>query len=142
MVIAKQHLLPRKLKDNGLIRRAIHFSPNAVESIVSEYTLEAGLRGLERKLDSVCRKIARQIAEGQKGKFAVTCQNLTKYLGPPQYINEMDQEESQVGLATGLAWTEVGGEHLYIETSLFPGKGELQLTGRSVKLCRSLHGPH
>nr|WP_319395241.1 endopeptidase La [uncultured Desulfobacter sp.] len=130
VVIAKQHLLPRKLKDNGLIRRAIHFSPNAIESIVSEYTLEAGLRGLERKLDSVCRKIARQIAEGQKGRFAVTCQNLTKYLGPPHYINEMDQEESQVGLATGLAWTEVGGEHLYIETSLFPGKGELQLTGQ------------
>ncbi|PIE62305.1 MAG: endopeptidase La [Desulfobacter postgatei] len=130
VVIAKQHLLPRKLKDNGLIRRAIHFSPNAIEAIVSEYTLEAGLRGLERKLDSVCRKIARQIAEGKKGKFAVTCQNLTKYLGPPQYINEMDQEDSQVGLATGLAWTEVGGEHLYIETSLFPGKGELQLTGQ------------
>ncbi|MGD9823214.1 endopeptidase La [Desulfobacter sp.] len=130
VVIAKQHLLPRKLKDNGLTRRAINFSPNAMESIVSEYTLEAGLRELERKLDSVCRKIARQIAEGQKGRFSVTCQNLTKYLGPPQYINEMDQEESQVGLATGLAWTEVGGEHLYIETSLFPGKGELQLTGQ------------
>ncbi|MDQ1270587.1 MAG: ATP-dependent Lon protease, partial [Thermodesulfobacteriota bacterium] len=130
VVIAKQHLLPRKLKDNGLIRRNIQFSPNAMESIVSEYTLEAGLRELERKLDSVCRKIARKIAEGQKGRFAVTCQNLTQYLGPPQYINEMDQEESQVGLATGLAWTEVGGEHLYIETSLFPGKGELQLTGQ------------
>ncbi len=130
VVIARQHLLPKKLKDNGLTRRAINFSPNAMESIVSEYTLEAGLRELERKLDSVCRKIARQIAEGQKGRFSVTCQNLTKYLGPPQYINEMDQEESQVGLATGLAWTEVGGEHLYIETSLFPGKGELQLTGQ------------
>ena len=130
VVIAKEHLLPRKLKDNGLIRRSIHVSPNAMESIVSEYTLEAGLRELERKLDSVCRKIARQIAEGQKGRFTVTCQNLTRYLGPPQYINEMDQEESQVGLATGLAWTEVGGEHLYIEVSLFPGKGELQLTGQ------------
>ncbi len=130
VVIAKEHLLPRKLKDNGLIRRSIQFSHNAIESIVSEYTLEAGLRELERKLDSVCRKIARQIAEGKKGRFTVTCQNMTKYLGPPQYINEMDQEESQVGLATGLAWTEVGGEHLYIEISLFPGKGELQLTGQ------------
>ncbi|MDD9304234.1 MAG: endopeptidase La [Desulfobacter sp.] len=128
--IAKKHLLPRKLKDNGLIRRSIHFSPNAMESIVSEYTLEAGLRGLERKLDSVCRKIARQIAEGKKGKFTITKQNLTKYLGPPHYINEMDQEESQVGLATGLAWTEFGGEHLYIEISLFQGKGELLLTGQ------------
>ncbi|PIE61228.1 MAG: endopeptidase La [Desulfobacterales bacterium] len=128
--IAKRHLFPRKLKDNGLIRRAIHVSPGAMASIVSEYTLEAGLRGLERKLDKVCRKIARQVAEGKKGRFNVTRQNLTKYLGPPQFINELDQEESQVGLATGLAWTEVGGEHLYIETSLFPGKGEMQLTGQ------------
>ncbi|MEH0019086.1 MAG: endopeptidase La [Desulfobacter sp.] len=129
-VIAKKHLLPRKLRDNGLIRRSIHISPNAMESIVSEYTLEAGLRGLERKLDTVCRKIARQIAEGKKGRFNITKQNLTRYLGPAQYISELDQEESQVGLATGLAWTEVGGEHLYIEISLFQGKGELLLTGQ------------
>ena len=130
MEIAKRHLLPRKLRDNGLIRRSITLSDNAMESIVAEYTLEAGLRGLERKLDKVCRKIARQIAEGQKGRFKITKQNLARYLGPPQYISEMDQEESQVGLATGLAWTEFGGEHLYIEVSLFPGKGELLLTGQ------------
>ncbi len=129
-VIAKKHLLPRKLKDNGLIRRSIHISPKAIESVVAEYTLEAGLRGLERKLDTVCRKIARQIAEGKKGRFNITKQNLHKYLGPPHYISEMDQEESQVGLATGLAWTEYGGEHLYIEISLFQGKGELLLTGQ------------
>ncbi len=129
-VIAKTHLLPRKLKDNGLIRRSIHISPNAMECIVSEYTLEAGLRGLERKLDTICRKIARQIAEGKKGRFNITKQNLTRYLGPPRFINELDQEESQVGLATGLAWTEFGGEPLYIEISLFPGKGELLLTGQ------------
>ncbi|HCY86465.1 MAG TPA: endopeptidase La [Desulfobacteraceae bacterium] len=130
LVIAEKHLLPRKLKDNGLIRRSIHISPKAMESIVSEYTLEAGLRGLERKLDKVCRKIARQIAEGKKGRFNITKQNLNRYLGPPQYISELDQEESQVGLATGLAWTEVGGEHLYIEISLFQGKGELLVTGQ------------
>lgn len=130
LVIAQKHLLPRKLKDNGLIRRSVHISTKAMESIVAEYTLEAGLRGLERKLDKVCRKIARQIAEGKKGRFNITKQNLTRYLGPPQYISELDQEESQVGLATGLAWTEVGGEHLYIETSLFQGKGELLVTGQ------------
>ncbi|MCP4718044.1 MAG: endopeptidase La [Desulfobacteraceae bacterium] len=130
MTIAQKHLFPRKLKDNGLIRRSIHISPNALESIVSEYTLEAGLRGLERRLDTICRKIARQIAEGKKGRFAVTKQNLTKYLGPPHYMAELDQEESQIGLATGLAWTEFGGEHLYIEISLFPGKGELSVTGQ------------
>jgi ATP-dependent Lon protease len=129
-IIANTHLFPRKLKDNGLIRRSIHISPKAMEQIIGEYTLEAGLRGLERKLDAICRKIARKIAEGTKGKFNVTRQNLTKYLGPPQFYPELDQEESQVGLATGLAWTEVGGEHLYIEVALFPGKGELMVTGQ------------
>ncbi len=130
ILIARTHLLPRKLRDNGLIRRSITISTKAMESIVTEHTLEAGLRELERKLDTICRKIARKIAEGQKGKFTVTRQNLTQYLGPPQYMPELDQEESQVGLATGLAWTEVGGETLYIEVSLFPGKGELLVTGQ------------
>ncbi|WP_022668231.1 endopeptidase La [Desulfospira joergensenii] len=128
--IAKTHLFPRKLKENGLIRRSIHISPNAMASIVSEYTLEAGVRGLERRLDAICRKIARKIAEGKKGRFPVTKQNLVRYLGPPRFMPELDQEESQVGLATGLAWTEVGGEHLYIEISLFQGKGELMVTGQ------------
>ncbi|HKK98639.1 MAG TPA: endopeptidase La [Desulfotignum sp.] len=130
MEIARTHLLPRKLRDNGLIRRSITISPKAMESIVTEHTLEAGLRELERKLDTICRKIARKIAEGQKGKFTITRQNLTQYLGPPRHLTELDQEESQVGLATGLAWTEVGGETLYIEVSLFPGKGELMVTGQ------------
>jgi len=128
--IARRHLLPRKLKDNGLIRRSIHISPNAMQTIITEYTLEAGLRGLERNLDKICRKIARQIAEGKKGKFSITRQNLSTYLGPPKFMPELDQEDSQVGLATGLAWTEVGGEHLYIEVALYPGKGELTVTGQ------------
>jgi ATP-dependent Lon protease len=128
--IARTHLLPRKLRDNGLIRRSITINDKAMAAIVTEHTLEAGLRELERKLDTICRKIARKIAEGQKGKFTVNRQNLTRYLGPPQYLPELDQEESQVGLATGLAWTEVGGETLYIEISLFPGKGELLVTGQ------------
>lgn len=129
-VIAEKHLFPRKLKENGLIRRSIKISSGAMESIISDYTLEAGLRELERKLDAICRKIARQIAEGKKGKFSITKQNLTKYLGPARYISDLDREESQVGLATGLAWTEVGGETLYIEVSLYPGKGELMVTGQ------------
>lgn len=129
-VIAQQHLMPRKLKENGLVRRSIHISSGAMASIIADYTLEAGLRELERKLDAICRKIARKIAEGKKGKFSITKQNLTTYLGPPQYLTELDQEESQVGLATGLAWTEVGGEQLYIEVSLYQGKGELLVTGQ------------
>lgn len=129
-IIAQNYILPKKLKDNGLQRKPIHFSQGALNSIISEYTMEAGLRGLERKLDTICRKIARKIAEGQKGKFTISRQNLTSYLGPPQVISELDQEESQVGLATGLAWTEIGGEQLYIEVSLYQGKGELLMTGQ------------
>ncbi|MBU2430521.1 MAG: endopeptidase La, partial [Proteobacteria bacterium] len=129
-LIAEKYILPRKLRDNGLIRRSVTISSRAMEAIIGEYTLEAGLRGLERKLDTICRKIARKIAEGEKGKFVITMQNLNKYLGPPQFLSELDQEESQVGLATGLAWTEVGGEQLYIEVSLYQGKGELMVTGQ------------
>ncbi|THB74758.1 MAG: endopeptidase La [Desulfobacteraceae bacterium] len=128
--IAGMHLMPRTLKENGLIRRSITISSGAMVSIISEYTLEAGLRNLERNLDAICRKIARKIAMGKKGKFAVTRQNLASYLGPPKFVPEMDQEESQAGLATGLAWTEVGGEHLYIEVALCQGKGELSVTGQ------------
>ena len=129
-MIATKHLFPRQLKENGLVRRAITISSGAMNSIITEYTLEAGLRGLERRLGKICRKIARQIASGKKGKFPVTRRNLMKYLGPPRFIPELDQEESQVGLVTGLAWTEVGGEPLYIEVALFEGKGEVAVTGQ------------
>ena len=129
-VIARKYLLPKKIKDNGLSNSLIFISPKAMETIISEYTLEAGLRGLERKLDAICRKIARKIAQGEKQKFSITKQSLAQYLGPPKYQLELDQEESQVGLATGLAWTEAGGEHLYIEVSLYHGKAELLVTGQ------------
>ncbi|ACN16123.1 Lon4 [Desulforapulum autotrophicum HRM2] len=128
--IATTHLFPRQLKENGLGRRHITISSGALAAVISEYTLEAGLRELERKLGAICRKIARKIAEGQKGKYAIKKQSLTTFLGPPTYVDELDQEESQVGLVTGLAWTEVGGEPLYIEVALCHGKGELSVTGQ------------
>ncbi|MBF0204909.1 MAG: endopeptidase La, partial [Desulfamplus sp.] len=130
MLIAKKHLLPRQIKENGLTRRLIYISDGAMDTVISEYTMEAGLRELERKLGTICRKIARQVAEGEKGKFNVTRQGLTKFLGPPIYLIDMDQDESQSGLVTGLAWTEFGGEVLYIEVSLCHGKGELTVTGQ------------
>ncbi len=128
--IATEFLFPKKIKDNGLTRRNIQITPEAMDKIVTEYTLEAGVRGLERQLDKVSRKVAYKIAQGEKGKFTIDPDTLSDYLGPPKFQPELDQEESQVGLATGLAWTEAGGEHLYIEVSLFPGKGELLLTGQ------------
>ena len=128
--IAEHHLVPRQIKENGLSAKRIRFSRGAIEQIINEFTQEAGVRNLEREIGAICRKVARKIAEGRAKRVSVTRRNLGQYLGPPKYLPEMDKEESQVGLATGLAWTQVGGEVLYVETTLMPGKGELILTGQ------------
>ncbi|MBU0986123.1 MAG: endopeptidase La, partial [Proteobacteria bacterium] len=128
--IAWRHLIPRQIKENGLNSKKISFSPGALQQIIAEYTSEAGLRNLEREIGTLCRKVARKIAEGEKGPFQVTKNNLQKYLGVPKYFPEMDQESSQVGLSTGLAWTQAGGEVLYVEATLIGGKGELIVTGQ------------
>jgi ATP-dependent Lon protease len=128
--IAFKHLLPRQVKENGLKSRTLTISAGAMNQIISEYTAEAGLRNLEREIGTICRKAARQIAENRKKKFQVTRGNLHRFLGVAKFIPEMDQEKSQVGLATGLAWTQAGGEVLYVEASLIGGKGELIVTGQ------------
>jgi len=130
MTIACRHLIPRQIKENGLKSRSLSISAGALRQIISQYTSEAGLRNLERELSTICRKAARQIAEGRKKSFKITRGNLHQFLGVAKYIPEMDQENSQVGLATGLAWTQVGGEVLYVEASLIGGKGELIITGQ------------
>ena len=129
-VIARRHLIPRQLKENGLKSKTLSISKGSLSKIISEYTSEAGLRNLEREISSLCRKVARKIAEGDKGPFRITKNNLQSYLGVPKYFPEMDQENSQVGLSTGLAWTQAGGEVLYVEASLIDGKGELIVTGQ------------
>ena len=128
--IAKNHLIPRQQKENGLSRRKISFTDGALLLMITEYTYEAGVRNLEREIGSVFRKIARKIAENQKGHFKVTRQNLHKYLGPPKYIPEFELEENDIGISTGLAWTQAGGEPLYVEAAAVYGKGEVQLTGQ------------
>ncbi|MBW1725649.1 MAG: endopeptidase La, partial [Deltaproteobacteria bacterium] len=128
--IAQRHLIPRQIKANGLKAKTLSISTGALVKVMSEYTSEAGLRNLERELGSLCRKVARKIAEGDKGPFKITKNNLEKYLGVPKYFSELDQENSQVGLSTGLAWTQAGGEVLYVEASLIGGKGELIITGQ------------
>jgi ATP-dependent Lon protease len=130
MAIARRHLIPRQIRENGLKPRQLSFSDAALRRIISDYTSEAGLRNFEREIAAICRKAARRFAEGRKRPVNVTRQLVEKYLGPAKYLQEMDQEESQVGLATGLAWTQVGGEVLYVEASLIKGKGELILTGQ------------
>lgn len=129
-IIAQKYLIPRQKKQNGLKDRDLVISPATLDLIISEYTSEAGLRNLECEIGSICRKVARKMAEGQKGPFAISRNNLHTYLGVAKYFQEMDQEEAQVGLATGLAWTQAGGEVMYVEASLIRGKGELIITGQ------------
>jgi len=129
-IIAKTHLLPRQKNECGLGEDDLKISDQALKQIITEYTAEAGLRNLEREIGSICRKSARSMAEGKKPPFHISRNNLQHYLGVPKYLPEMDQEESQVGLATGLAWTQVGGEVLYVEASLLEGKGDLIITGQ------------
>jgi ATP-dependent Lon protease len=108
----------------------LSISAGALHRVISQYTSEAGLRNLEREIGRICRKAARQIAEGRQRFFKITKSNLHQYLGVVKYLPELDQESSQIGLATGLAWTQVGGEVLYVEASLIGGKGELIVTGQ------------
>lgn len=136
-VIAEKYLIPRQIKENGLKKKNIEFSTGSLEKIIEEYTAEAGVRNLERALGKICRKIARNVAEDESGKkgakaarYKINKLMIQKYLGPPQFLPEMDKEESQPGLSTGLAWTQIGGEVLYIETTLVQGKGELLITGQ------------
>ena len=128
--IAFKHLLPRQIKEKGLKAQALKISAGAIDQIICEYTAEAGVRNLEREIGTICRKAARLTAENKQKKFQITRLNLHKYLGVAKFMPEMDQEQSQVGLATGLAWTQVGGEVLYVEASLIVGKGELIVTGQ------------
>ena len=130
-IIAKKHLFPDQIKDTGFTPKSISISNGALLQIITEYTSEAGLRNLERELGTICRKVARKIAEGEEtGPFKIKKSNLYKYLGVSKYISEMDQADDQVGLSTGLAWTQAGGEVLYIETTFIHGKGDLIITGQ------------
>ena len=130
LVIAEKYLLPRQVKENGLKKSNISFSTGSIESVIDVYTAEAGVRSLERELGKVCRKVARKITEGATVKTKVTKSSLPKFLGPPKYLREMENDAPQPGLSTGLAWTQIGGVVLFIETTLIHGKGELTITGQ------------
>ena len=131
MVIAKRYLLPRQIKENGISEKQIVLEDPILELMISEYTREAGLRNLEREIGKVCRKVARKVAEGGKGPYAISERTIATYLGPPKFLPESETDKiDQPGLATGLAWTEVGGEILYIEVAILKGKGNITLTGQ------------
>ena len=129
--IARRYLLPRQLSENGITERQIKLGDEMVKKIITHYTRESGLRNLEREIGKVCRKVARRIAEGGRGPYSISSRTLDKYLGPPIFLPEFEQEAiDQPGLTTGLAWTEVGGEILYVETMVIKGRGNLTLTGQ------------
>jgi ATP-dependent Lon protease len=127
--IATTYLLPRQMEENGIDPKVFDISNGAILQIISQYTQEAGLRNLERELASVCRKVARKVAEGKKEKTKINAKNLHQFLGPPYFLPDEEREQNEVGVATGLAWTEMGGEILQVEASTTPGKGALILTG-------------
>ncbi len=127
--IAERYLIPRQRKANGLKQSDVRFSSNAVLKLITEYTAEAGLRNLERELGSICRKVARRFAEGKKKPVLVTETAVPGFLGPPTFLPEEERRENEAGVATGLAWTEVGGEILHVEVNTMKGKGNLTLTG-------------
>jgi len=128
--IAKRYLVPRQTRDNGISEKHIAFTDEAIRALISNYTREAGLRNLEREIGSICRKIARQVAEGERRRFMINAANVSKYLGPPKFLREPETDRNEIGLVTGLAWTPVGGETLHIEATIMNGKGGLILTGQ------------
>jgi len=136
LAIARQYLVPRQIEENGLKKKDIRFSENALRKIITGYTMEAGLRNLERNIGTICRKVARRFAEGDLRPVTVTVTAVGRFLGPVQYLPEEERSKDEVGLANGLAWTEVGGEVLSVETHKMKGKGNLTLTGHLGEIMK------
>ncbi|MBU3948812.1 MAG: endopeptidase La, partial [Proteobacteria bacterium] len=129
--IAKDFLLTKQIERNGLDGMDISFSKNAIYAIIQHYTKEAGVRNLEREISSICRKIAREVlADNGKSSFNISASSVSKYLGPHKFRYGMAEEKDQIGLVTGLAWTQFGGELLCVETLVLPGKGDVTFTGK------------
>lgn len=128
--IAKKYLIPKQLERNGLTEEMLSFSDKVLEKIIHNYTREAGVRNLERRIGEICRKAAREFLEKKKKTVHITEGNLQKYLGKEKITFENANEEDEVGIVRGLAWTSVGGDTLQIEVNVMPGDGKLQMTGQ------------
>ena len=134
--IAKQYLLSKQLKENGLKPSKLNVPEKVLVRLIREYTREAGVRGLERTIATLCRKAARQIVQNKKKSIRVTEKNLETYMGIPRFRHLPSEQKDQVGVSTGLAWTEVGGDVLPVEVSVLTGKGTLLLTGKLGEVMR------
>ncbi len=128
--IARQFLIPKQIRENGLKDGQFTITDEALLGIINNYTREAGLRNLEREIANLCRKIGRKIAEGEPSIPGITAKNLSKFLGVPRFLLEQERRQDEVGVATGLAWTPYGGDVLHIEATPMEGKGSLLLTGQ------------
>lgn len=134
--IAKEHLVPKQVKENGLTKGKLQFRDDAILKLIREYTREAGVRSLERTIAKVCRKAAKMIISEKKKRVVVTEKNLDSFLGKPRFRYGQMEKENQIGTATGLAYTTVGGDTLSIEVTHYSGKGELILTGKLGEVMR------
>ncbi|GIL17153.1 MAG: Lon protease [Oligoflexia bacterium] len=130
LLITKAHLVDRQIEANGITKENIRFTDEGLKYLISHYTREAGLRNLEREVGSICRKVAKMVVLGETNFVEVTDKNIPEMLGPPRYLRDEKLHDSQVGVVTGLAWTQVGGEVLYVEALKYKGKGGLVLTGQ------------
>lgn len=128
--IAEDYLIPKKVSEHGLKKENISFSEKSIRDIINYYTRESGVRNLEREIANICRKVARKIVSGKADSFKITEKNLEGYLGKKRYRYDIIKDETEVGVTTGLAWTIVGGDTLFIETTVVPGSGKLVLTGQ------------
>src|SRR5215471_779164 len=128
--IAKRHLIPKQIEEHGLKKNQIQFTDEGIRAMINQYTQEAGLRNLEREIAAVCRKVAKQVATGEKKARKIHTDNLDQFLGRPKVFREELLKRDQIGVATGLAWTPVGGDVLFVEATAMKGRGALTLTGQ------------
>lgn len=128
--IARQFLVPRQIEEHGLEDVGLRMNDSTLQGIIREYTYEAGVRNLEREIGQICRKITRRLAEKKRIPKVITRQSLDRYLGPPRFTEQLAEKDDEVGVATGLAYTQAGGDLMPIEVTIMAGKGELTLTGQ------------
>ncbi len=128
--IAKNYLIPKQLEEHGISDKVLKLTDPGLFNLISQYTREAGVRNLEREIAHLCRKVAKKIAEGRDKPFVMTAKNIHRYLGVPKFLPEEEIEKDEVGVSTGLAWTESGGDIIYVEATTMKGKGHLTLTGQ------------
>lgn len=134
--IARQYLVPKQLNEHGLTPSRLDIKDDALREIIRRHTREAGVRNLERTIAAICRQAARKVVEGRKGRITVSGRTLHKYLGPPKFSYGLAEEKDEIGVATGLVWTEVGGDVIFIEATVMSGKGNVILTGQLGEVMR------